>query len=283
MSADCRSTISIIIAVRNGASSLQACLGSIFDQDHRPFEVIVIDGASTDGTVAILERNAPRLAYWASEPDGGIYSAWNKAIPHATGDWLLFLGADDTLAASDVLGRICPALEGAIGHHRLVYATLDVVSNDGVFDHSVGRPWAESRDEMRVGMAMPHSATFHHRSLFERYGGFDESFKIAGDYEFMLRDVLQLDPLFVPGLTLVRKGAGGVSDRRANLVLMARENHRAQRMHGVTNTPEWRAPVVIRRKGRALIRGTFGTSVEDSVVAAYRAVRHPFRGPRSGG
>ncbi len=103
--------ISVIIAVRNGAGTLQRALDSVFEQTYDDIELIVMDGASSDGTQAILERNAARIAYWRSEPDGGIYQAWNKALDHVTGDWICFLGADDRFHASDIVASVAAALD----------------------------------------------------------------------------------------------------------------------------------------------------------------------------
>ena len=111
--------ITVIIAVRNGAATLQRALDSVFEQTYADTELIVMDGASTDATPAIVERNAARIGYWVSEPDTGIYDAWNKALGHVTGDWICFLGADDRLHAPDVLERVAAALVADGGEHRV--------------------------------------------------------------------------------------------------------------------------------------------------------------------
>jgi len=87
--------VSIIVVTYNAAASLQKCLDSIYALNY-PFEIVIMDGASTDGTVNILEKNSDRI-FWKSEPDTGIYDAMNKALHHVTGDWLYFLGSDDEL------------------------------------------------------------------------------------------------------------------------------------------------------------------------------------------
>jgi glycosyltransferase involved in cell wall biosynthesis len=89
--------ISVIVAVFNGAKTLQQCIDSVAGQTYPHKELIVIDGGSIDGTREILEGDATKLAYWVSEPDRGIYHAWNKALARARGDWICFLGADDYL------------------------------------------------------------------------------------------------------------------------------------------------------------------------------------------
>ena len=87
--------VSIITAVHNAAPTLEACLLSVRNQSYRDVEHIVIDGGSTDGSVEILQRHSCLLAYWVSEPDGGVFDAWNKGLSVATGEWIAFLGAED--------------------------------------------------------------------------------------------------------------------------------------------------------------------------------------------
>lgn len=92
--------ISIILVTRNAGKFLQRCLDSIYAQAYPSIEIIVMDGASTDSTLTLLEENSPRLAFWKSEKDRGIYDAMNKALDHVRGQWVYFIGADDTLTPS---------------------------------------------------------------------------------------------------------------------------------------------------------------------------------------
>ena len=89
--------ISIILVTYNAEKFLQRCLDSIYSQPYPHIEIIVMDGGSTDGTAAVLRRNAGKLAFWKSEKDGGIYEAMNKALDHVQGQWIYFIGADDVL------------------------------------------------------------------------------------------------------------------------------------------------------------------------------------------
>lgn len=89
--------ISVILVTYNADKFLQRCLDSIYSQHDSPIEIIVMDGGSTDGTPDILHRNTDKLAFWKSEKDGGIYEAMNKALDHARGQWIYFIGADDIL------------------------------------------------------------------------------------------------------------------------------------------------------------------------------------------
>ncbi|MGV3706979.1 MAG: glycosyltransferase family 2 protein [Arcticibacter sp.] len=89
--------ISVITVTFNAAEHIRQCIESIQNQAYPRIEHIIIDGASTDGTISILEEFDDQIAYWVSEPDNGIFHAMNKALAHAKGDWIYFLGADDTL------------------------------------------------------------------------------------------------------------------------------------------------------------------------------------------
>ena len=132
--------MSVVIAVRNGAATLQRALDSVFEQTHPAVELIVMDAASTDGTVQILERNASRIAYWESEPDRGIYHAWNKAIDARDGDWICFLGADDRYHAPDALAAMAAALEVDAGEHTVAYGVLEKHGPNGA-SGARGSPW----------------------------------------------------------------------------------------------------------------------------------------------
>lgn len=264
--------ITVIIAVRNGAATLQRALDSVFEQTYEHVELIVIDGASTDGTAAMIERNAARIAYWESKPDRGIYHAWNKALDHASGDWICFLGADDRLHAPAVLERMGSALQGDLQRHRVAYGLVRVVDQDGSTRMTVGGPWADVRDDFRKRMSIPHQATMHHRSLFDRHGRFNQRYRICGDYEFLLREVLVHEPLFVHDLVLVDMGTGGLSSDPMNSLTMTREFHRARFQHGLERVPEWRSFRVIRAVLHAWLTRLFGRRTADTVGNAYRFI-----------
>jgi glycosyltransferase involved in cell wall biosynthesis len=263
--------ISVVVAVRNGAATLAQCLTSVTEQDYQELELIVIDGGSRDGTVAILER-APGIAYWESKPDRGIYHAWNKALDHVRGDWVCFLGADDRLAAPDVISRAAAALQAARDGYTIVYGSVKVVDQGDTELATVGEPWPSVRNEFRRRMAIPHPGVFHHRGLFERHGRFDEGYRIAGDYEFLLRELVDHDALFIPGLVLVEMRAGGLSDRRQNALLILHENMRARYAHGLTEVPEPSGFARFRARTYERLERRFGQRAAARAVAAYRGI-----------
>jgi len=224
--------ISIVIATWNASAHLAKCLESCLRQTWADKEIIVIDGGSTDGTVDILQLCGHRLAHWSSAPDCGIYDAWNKALPHVTGDWILFRGADDVFWDDDVLTRAVPALMAASPSQQICYGAV-VVEQAGLLRRIIGTPWEQARKGFRRGMPIPHTGTFHHRDLFRRFGKFDASYRVSGDYEFLLRTLRggDIEGLFIPGLIVTTMSDGGNAASRAFRGEL--ENLAARRRYGL--------------------------------------------------
>ncbi len=137
--------VSIIISVFNGRATLQQCIDSIRQQTLANKELIVIDGGSQDGTVDLLRANAEWISYWESEPDRGIYHAWNKALAHAHGEWICFLGADDFLWDPTVLERTGVQLQKLPQDIRVAYGRIMLIGEDGEPTRSIGQPWEQAR------------------------------------------------------------------------------------------------------------------------------------------
>ena len=226
--------ISVIVAVFNGKATLQQCIDSFSQQSYANKELIVIDGGSTDGSVDVLMANRDALQYWVSEPDRGIYSAWNKALDHARGDWICFLGADDYFWSGDALALMSEQLQQLPSHIEVAYGEIRVVNAHGMVIHPAGVPWASVSRRFRQLMSIPHQGTMHRRSLFQRHGRFDEAFRIAGDYELLLRELKTADAFFVPNVVVsaMRQG-GGISSTPGNAWIVLKETRRAQLKNGL--------------------------------------------------
>jgi glycosyltransferase involved in cell wall biosynthesis len=274
-----RPFISVVIAVRNGAATLQRCLESVFVQTFLGWELVVIDGGSSDGTQDLLESYSGRIHYSVSEPDTGIYQAWNKALPETRGTWICFLGADDRFARPDVLELMAEPLTAADESVRVVYGSVNVVDESGVVLSTVGRPWPSVRAAFRDHMAIPHQGVFHHSSLFDRHGRFDEAYRICGDYEFLLRELVDHDASFVPDLVVVCMASGGLSSRLGSLPTVARELDRARRGHGLTRQPEVLSFRLWRAICRVWLTRAFGPRVAELAAGAYRFVARKPGGP----
>ena len=225
--------VTVIIAVYNAKATLRQCLDSVILQTYRELELIVVDGGSSDGTVDMLNEYSQQISYWISEPDRGIYNAWNKAIAQAKGEWICFLGADDFLWDEQVLSQVALQLVRVPPEIGVAYGKICLLSNEGRVLYSIGEPWEEVRERFRQLMCIPHPATLQRRSLFTRRGCFDESFRIAGDYEWLLRELKDGDAYFIPDLVFAAMRQGGVSSDPANTLLGLKEVRLAQRKNGL--------------------------------------------------
>lgn len=203
--------LSIVTASYNAAATIAETIGSIAAQKGEDIEYLVIDGGSTDGTRDIAARFPSVIDCLVSEPDAGIYDAWNKGVARARGEYVAFLGADD-IYLPDALDR----------YRRFVGANpdLDFVSSrirygPGPTARVVGRPFRWS--EFRRYMTIAHPGALHRRAWLLKLGCFDTSFRIAGDYDLMLRAGPTLRAGYLDALT-VEMGRGGVSSVQLDTV-----------------------------------------------------------------
>ena len=136
--------ITVITVVFNGAGTLEQTILSVIKQSCENVEYLIIDGGSTDGTLDIIRKYEHAIDYWVSEPDGGIYEAWNKAAGLLLGDWCIFLGADDELASDNVLEEIFLRCAPPFEDYQLVYGKLHIINSaTGELLEELGQPWEE--------------------------------------------------------------------------------------------------------------------------------------------
>jgi glycosyltransferase involved in cell wall biosynthesis len=178
--------VSIVTAVFNSAKTVSECIGSVAAQDYPRLEHVVVDGQSTDGSLEEIRRAAHSRMRMVSEPDEGIYDALNKGVRLSSGEVIGFVHADDFLAHRQVLTRIAaqfydPTVDA-------VFADLDYVSQ---LDSSrVVRRWSTGHFEprrLKYGWMPAHPTLYLRRRVYDRLGGFDQSYRIAADYDFILR------------------------------------------------------------------------------------------------
>ncbi|MBK1633266.1 glycosyl transferase [Thiohalocapsa halophila] len=226
--------ISVVTATYHCADTIGDCLGSVAGQSLAEREHIVIDGASTDGTLEVLRAHEAGLAALVSEPDDGIYSGLNKGLARASGEAVGLLHGDDVYADTHVLARVAdafadPAVDAVYGD--LVYVAKDDLGR-------VIRYWragAFRPGRLRRGWMPPHPTLFLRRSVYERFGLFDTRYRIAADYDLMLRVLSQLSGrvVYLPQV-LVRMRVGGASNRSLRQVMRKSwEDYQALRANGV--------------------------------------------------
>lgn len=227
--------ITVITATWNSAATIASALESVSRQDYPDIEHLIIDGGSRDGTLAVIDRYQRPGLRVISEPDRGIYDALNKGLRLATGDVIGFMHSDDVFANDVVLSDVAEKFQQLDAD--LVYGDLAYVGKDDL--EQVIRLWHSgeySLKKMKMGWMPPHPTVYMKRERYESFGGFDQSYKIAADYEAMLRYLLR-DDMRVGYLSevLVKMRVGGASNRSLkNILLKSREDVRAMRAHGIS-------------------------------------------------
>lgn len=237
--------LSIIIATWNAAKTLERCLNSIAGQTFPAWELLIRDGGSTDTTLSIIAKHASAVAWWESAPDAGIYDAWNLALKHANGEYVCFLGADDTLHTPEILEQ----LFAAVGER-----SYDLVTSRGQLrdpqwkpSHTFGKSWRDAGLPRRIGVC--HPGLLHHRSLFNRFGGFDTRYRIAADLEFLLRLPPNIRTLDFPEIAVDTQDDGISRHRFWQRIRETREVHSASPRVGPAKAwlywadKAWRRPI----------------------------------------
>lgn len=219
--------VTLITVCRNAAAVIGASLDSVFAQTHADLEVIVIDGASTDGTQEVLQPYRDKLAYYVSEPDKGIYDAMNKGLRAATGEVIGFVNAGDLLMTPKVIAQVVEAFQRA--HVDAVYGDIIMVDEHDI--HKVHRTWLSGtyhRANFRKGWMPPHVGTFIRKSAYDRFGHFNTDLRIAADYEILLRMLYKHEIRTIHlREVLVRFRLGGMSNGSVKHILKANREVRA--------------------------------------------------------
>ena len=200
--------ITIIIATYNAANTIKRCIDSIISQKTADVELIVVDGNSTDNTVEILKSYGNDIDLIISEKDKGIYDAWNKRIKNASGDWIMFLGADDTLIENALNSYITFITESVTSDVDYLCSKNEYLSTQSVFIKHIGKPYIWSVQLHKMDVA--HVASLHNRNLFKEVGVYDLRYPICADYELLLRKKENLKTCFFDSV-VARMQIGGVS------------------------------------------------------------------------
>lgn len=251
--------VSVITAVYNNAATVKDTLLSFRSQSYPHAEHIIVDGASTDGTLDVVRQYAGKNAVIRSEPDQGMYDAMNKGLALASGDIVGFLNADDVYADPHVLEEIV----NTIDEKNVDAAYGDLVYIDRTDIGKVVRYW-KSRD-YRDGLFekgwMPAHPTFYARkSVYEKYGGYDLSYRRQSDFELTLRflAVHKIKSAYIPKI-LVHMRSGGASQGLRHIIEGNIEAYRACRRHSLKVSPLFIARKILSRVPQFFYRGRPGS------------------------
>lgn len=229
--------LSIVTATYNSAKTIRDTIESVLSQSFQDYEYIIVDGGSKDSTLDILREYEPRFKgrmHWKSEPDKGIYDAMNKGFRKATGDVLMLINSDDLFARSDALELVVrefdkhPDADG-------VYADLYYVSKNDVND--IVRVWKTgSQRPMKSGWLPAHPTFYVKREAYCKYGYFNLDYRLAADFELMLRFVEGhgIKLVYLPAYLVKMRLGGATSKNIQNIFRQNIEVVRAFRENGLS-------------------------------------------------
>jgi len=177
--------VSIVTINLNNREGLESTVKSVINQTFADFEYIVIDGGSTDGSVDVIKKYEDKISFWISEKDSGIYNAMNKGIKKACGEYCLFLNSGDYFTKPNVLEEV----------YTDCRPTEDIVYGDMIIDRGGGKTEygiqpSKISFEFLIENTLWHPVSFIKRQLFEKYGYYNEEYKIVSDYEFFLQTII---------------------------------------------------------------------------------------------
>lgn len=208
--------ISIITVNYNNKIGLEKTFNSVFSLDNKDYEYIVIDGGSSDGSKELIKKNTDKIDFWVSESDKGIYNAMNKGIKKAKGEYLLFLNSGDIFYSSDVLKSCSQLFTG----YDLIYYNIEFGVNSG---NIINYPSKLSLKYFLSNMIC-HQAIFFSKKLFDKYGCYDENYRIIADWKFLVLALTKFNAKYLHvNKTLVSYDTTGLSSLNSNIKVLEDE------------------------------------------------------------
>lgn len=210
--------LSIITVVLNNKSYVEDCISSVLNQNYKNVEYIIVDGGSTDGTVDIIRKYDRCISKWISGHDKGIYDAMNKGIEIASGDVIGFLNADDVYYDGDVLENIALVMKNS--NTDACYSDLVYVDKNNL--KKVVRYWRSCEFQtgfFKKAWVPAHPTFFARKSIYDKYGTFDLSYKLAADFELMARflEYNKIRVKYIPMVSVKMRVGGATNKSLANI------------------------------------------------------------------
>lgn len=229
------SKLTLITACYNSEATIMDTLQSVNEQDYRNIDHIIVDGASIDNTIKICQTKGTRISKIISEPDAGIYDAYNKGIANAQGEIIGFLNSDDYYAS----GNVCSQVMDAFNDPTIDAVHADLVYVNQTKTNIVERYWRSkniTRGALISGFIPAHPTVFFRRSVYDRIGNFDLTFRLAADNEFLLRAFYthQVSSKYIPGIWVRMRSGGATGGSIKSIIRQNREILKAQEKHNLS-------------------------------------------------
>ncbi|MFV8799959.1 glycosyltransferase family 2 protein [Yersinia sp. LJYL362] len=272
--------VSIIIATYNVDGYISACLDSILSQSYESYEVIIVDGISSDKSLDIIKSYTDTRIRLYSEKDKGIYDAWNKGVSLAKGEWLLFIGADDVFYSKDSLATLLNAVPDNNKTVPIIYGKIACEGPSGDITSILGEPWFDvfgfKFNHIYCNLPMPIMSAIYSREFIGEQR-FDINMKVTADAELLLRCLRLwkgLDPKFIENdKPIVIMGYGGVSTNYKMHFITFKESLTSRNRNGISNINCGIALRFIKIMTLYFINVIFGESCLGFLLKKYHALK----------
>lgn len=272
--------LTIVIATFNAEKSIELTIKSILEQTFRDFEVVIVDGLSTDSTLDVVRSFDSDKINIISERDKGIYDAWNKGVQLAKGKWLLFIGADDQLSHADCIRKFVDACEVSqlFDKYNVLYGNLIVRGRDGEQMDCIGgsweSPWGFRHRYLSASFPIPIMASFFNKETILSHGAFCLDYKIIADIELVIRISKTSPPVYLPDHVITIMGYGGVSTNPHRSLNLLIESFAVRRKHSLgTFSNLGFLFLAIKQLTKYCVAKYLGANVSGNLISTYQALK----------
>jgi glycosyltransferase involved in cell wall biosynthesis len=223
--------VSIITVCKNSANTIIKCIDSVVNQTYKNIEYIIIDGDSSDDTLKMIQSFGEQISKLISEPDNGIFDAMNKGIAESTGDYIIFLNADDYFISENSINySLNFIVEETQSQYDIYYGKILIFENQSGIG-SVSNTGEVSKFSI-YRASLPHPATIYNKVAFNKCGVYDTTYKISSDYEWFVRAMVKHNLKFKrTNLILTVFNKGGVSTNIDHKKIIQEENEKIRKTY----------------------------------------------------
>lgn len=226
--------VSIITVCLNSIRTIEQCIQSVIGQTHSNIEYIIVDGKSSDGTIDMIEKYSDNIAHYSSKRDKGIYDAMNRGLEKATGDYVIFLNADDYYSTSRSIETLVN--HATVSKKDCYFGDIEFVSPKNA--SKVVRRFRSTHFKpvkFRFGFQPPHPTFFAKKCLYDRLGGYYPQFRIAGDFELMSRFLVVSGATYehVPEILVTMRHGGISTAGLRSKIVMNKEIYQACKLNNI--------------------------------------------------